>query len=90
MAVTRLKRKGQKNKLTSRTRLSTIKLLTATPIIKNVDVEAIKAGFEKDSASKPAAKAAKAPKKDAAEAPEAKTTAVKQEEPLKNHPTDKE
>lgn len=81
MAVTRLKRKGQRNKGNASQRLSTIKLLTATPVIKNVDVEAIKAEFSK-AESKPAAKAKKAKA--------AEPTAEKQEEPLKNHPTDKE
>lgn len=75
MAVTRLKRKGRRNKLTSTKRLSSIKLLTATPVIKNVDVEELKAGFSQDSGAKPAA---------------TKKAAEKQEEPHKNHPTDKE
>ena len=82
MAITRLKRKGQRNKSNSAKRLSAIKLLTASPVIKNVDVEALKQGFTKDSGSKAAPKAKKA------EA--ANTTAEKQEEPLKNSPTDKE
>jgi hypothetical protein len=81
MAVTRLKRKGQRNRTTSKQRISSIKQLTATPVIKNIDVEAIKEGF-KDSDSKPAAKTKKAEAAD--------TTAKKQEEPKKNHPTDKE
>lgn len=86
MAVTRLKRKGRRNKLTSRKRLDSIKLLTATPVIKNVDVEELKQGFSQDSGAKPAAKAKKTETKKS----EAEPVAEKQEEPLKNHPTDKE
>lgn len=82
MAVTRLKRKGLRNKAKANVRLQEIKRLTTTPVIKNVDVEAIKEEFAKKSASKAAPKAKKE------EATEAK--AKKQEEPLKNHPTDKE
>lgn len=81
MAVTRLKRKGRRNKLNASKRLSSIKLLTATPVIKNVDVEELKKGFSQDSAAKPAAKAKKT---------EAEPVAEKQEGPQKNHPTDKE
>lgn len=86
MAVTRLKRKGRRNKLTASKRLSSIKLLTATPVIKNVDVEELKKGFSQDSDAKPAAKA----KKTEAKKTESEPVAEKQEEPLKNHPTDKE
>lgn len=85
MAVTRLKRKGRRNKLTASKRLSSIKLLTATPVIKNVDVEELKKGFSQTSDAKPAAKAKKTEAKK-----EAEPVAEKQEEPLKNHPTDKE
>lgn len=70
MAVTRLIRKAKKNKTVSKKRTSQIKFLTAKPVIKNIDVEAIKAEFaaKKKSAEKPAAKKAKAPE---AEKPEA-------------------
>lgn len=81
MAVTRLKRKGRRNKLNASKRLSSIKLLTATPVIKNVDVEELKKGFSQDSAAKPAAKTKNT---------EAEPVAEKQEGPQKNHPTDKE
>ena len=57
MAVTRLKRKGLRNKANSAKRTGAIKRLTSTPVIKNVDVEAIKEEFAKKSGSKPAAKA---------------------------------
>jgi hypothetical protein len=46
MAVTTLKRKKQKNRLKSRIRQVQIKRLTAKPVIKKVDVEALKAEFE--------------------------------------------
>ena len=82
MAVTRLKRKGKRNKAVSSQRTNAIKRLTATPVIKNVDVEALKEGFSNKGGSKPAAKAKKEET--------AGTTATKQEEPSKNHPTDKE
>jgi hypothetical protein len=49
MAVTRLKRKGLRNKLKSQKRNERIKELNKQPPIKNVDVEALKAQFEKKS-----------------------------------------
>lgn len=62
MAITRLERKGRKNKTVSKKRTSAIKRLSATPVVKNVDVEAIKAEFEKAAnAKKPAAKKAEKP-----------------------------
>ena len=45
MAVTQLARKGRVNKVRATQRKQQIKLLTATPVIKNIDIEAIKAGF---------------------------------------------
>jgi len=47
MAVTRLKRKGLRNKLKAQKRNERIKQLNKQPPIKNVDVEALKAQFEK-------------------------------------------
>jgi hypothetical protein len=47
MAVTRLKRKGLRNKLTAKARVNQIKDLLRKPDIRNVDVEAIKASFSK-------------------------------------------
>jgi hypothetical protein len=47
MAVTTLKRKDRRNKTVAQNRLSNIKMLTLTPTIKLVDVEAIKASFAK-------------------------------------------
>lgn len=81
MAVTRLKRKGLRNKANSAKRLTNIKRLTAVPVIKNVDVEAIKEEFAKGGSKAPA----KAKKEEAA-----KPAAKKQEEPTKNAPTEKE
>lgn len=69
MAITRLKRKGRKNKLTSKRRIQKLALEGSQPVIKNVDVEAIKAEFKAATA-----KPAKAEKKEAAPA---KAKAVK-------------
>jgi hypothetical protein len=55
MAVTRLERKGQRNVAKAKARVKRIKFLSQRPVIKNVDVEAIKAEF--------AANVAKAEKK---------------------------
>ena len=68
MAVTRLERKGRKNKNVAKKRVNTMKRLATKPVIKNIDVEAIKAEFEA-GATKPAAKAKKAPKAKKEEAP---------------------
>ena len=64
MAVTRLKRKARVNKSRAIVRKDTIKRLSATPIIKKVDIEELKASFA------PAKKAA--PKKKEAPAEEVK------------------
>jgi hypothetical protein len=68
MAVTRLKRKDRKNKARANNKQRIIKQLLATPVIKNVDVEVLKAQF---STATPAAApvATSAP-----EAPVAETT----------------
>lgn len=50
MAVTRLERKGRKNKSRAKARVQRIKHLNEAPVVKNVDVEAIKAEFAKKSA----------------------------------------
>jgi len=62
MAVTRLIRKAKKNRTVSKRRTSQIKFHTAKPVIKNIDVEAIKAEFaaKKKATEKPAAKKVKA------------------------------
>ena len=56
MAVTTLQRKVRRRRAKSVQRIVDIKLITKRPVIKNVDVEAIKAEFA-------AKKAATAPKK---------------------------
>ena len=60
MAVTRLKRKHRKNIARANNKQRVIKQLLATPVIKNVDVEELKAQFGKNTdtnvaAAKPAA-----------------------------------
>ncbi|MDR2402263.1 MAG: hypothetical protein LBD32_02265 [Cytophagales bacterium] len=55
MAVTRLQRRQKKNRINSTKRQQTVKDLLNHPVIKNVDVEALKAEFEKKTAKKIAA-----------------------------------
>ena len=74
MAITRLERKGRKNKSRAKARVATIKRLSSTPVIKNVDIEAIKASFEKGVSEKKAPKAK-------AEKVEAETEEVVEEKP---------
>ncbi len=82
MGVTRLKRKDQRNKSKANNRVSRIKQLTATPVIKNVDVEAMKASFNKADDKKATAKAEKAVASEKETAPKAekKTKAAEKEE----------
>ena len=61
MAVTRLERKGLKNKNVAKKRITDIQRLTLTPVIKNVDIEAIKAEFEAKKAKAKPAKKSEAP-----------------------------
>ena len=49
MAITRLQRRQRKNRLNSIRKQQTIKDLSSRPVIKNIDVEALKAEFEKKS-----------------------------------------
>ncbi|MFN6944353.1 MAG: hypothetical protein ACK4ND_05360 [Cytophagaceae bacterium] len=42
MAVTRLQRKGKRNKITAKGRIANIKFLTRKPVIKRVEVEELK------------------------------------------------
>ncbi len=51
MAVTRLKRKAKRNKTRAAVRQANMKNLNAKPVIKSVDVEAIKAEFAGKSAA---------------------------------------
>ena len=45
MGVTRLKRKDRKNKARANNRVARIKQLLATPVIKNVDMDELRAQF---------------------------------------------
>jgi len=47
MAITRLKRKALRNKLTSKLRNQKLALESSTPVIRNVDIEALKEEFKK-------------------------------------------
>jgi hypothetical protein len=47
MGVTALKRKDRRNKTVAQNRIAQIKRLTLKPTVKLVDVEEIKASFEK-------------------------------------------
>ena len=62
MAVTRLERKGRKNKNVAKKRVATIQRLSSVPVIKNVDIDAIKKEFDAKKL-KSAAKGDKAEKK---------------------------
>lgn len=82
MAVTRLERKGQRNKAKAKARVNRIKLLSKRPTLKNVDVEAIKAEWAK--------KGAKPEKAEKAETVEAVADAAPAEEkPKKKAPAKK-
>jgi len=52
MAVTRLKRKGRKDKSKSKVRLLSLKNLNFKPVMKSVDVEKIKEEFKQKAAAK--------------------------------------
>lgn len=52
MAVTRLKRKDRKNKARQNNKQRIIKQLLSTPVIKNVDIEELKAQFTNAPAAK--------------------------------------
>ncbi len=89
MAVTRLKRKAKRNKARAKVRNNNIQLLSAKPIIKKVDTEAMKEDFtavskkpvKKEEAPKVEAKVAEpVVEKEAKEAPKkAAAKAVKKE-----------
>ena len=51
MAVTRLERKVKRNRINAVKRQNRIKQLLKRPVIKNVDIEAIKASFTTNSAN---------------------------------------
>jgi len=78
MAGTSLKRKARRNRVVAKKRVVDIQKLQQQPVIKNVDIEAIKADFAKADKKKPTAKkedTAKAESKE--EAPKAKKAAPK-------------
>lgn len=81
MAVTRLVRKAKKNRTVSKRRVAAIKRLTATPVIKNVDIEQIKEEFAKNKKAEPTAKkevpVKETPKAETKEKKEAKAPAAK-------------
>ena len=52
MAITRLKRKDRKNKARQNNKQRVIKQLLSTPVIKNVDIEELKARFTTAPAAK--------------------------------------
>ena len=52
MAVTRLKRKNRKDKAKSAVRRQSLKIQNAKPVIKNIDIEAIKAEFKAKASKK--------------------------------------
>lgn len=52
MAVTRLKRKGRKDKAKSAVRRQSLKIQNFQPVLKNVDIEKIKEEFKANSAKK--------------------------------------
>ncbi len=52
MPVTRLKRKGRKDKAKSSRRRTDLKIQNFKPVIKNIDIEAIKEEFTANAAKK--------------------------------------
>ena len=52
MAITRLKRKDRKNKARANNKQTVIKQLLKTPVIKNVDIDALKAQFGTSTTTK--------------------------------------
>ena len=79
MAVTRLERKGRKNKAVAKKKNANIKLLNDTPVIKKVDVEKIKEEFKAKLKDEKPAKKKAAPKKKE-EAPKAEAPKKEKEE----------
>ena len=84
MAVTRLKRKGKRNKIRSKVRQVDIQRLNAKPIIKSVDIEKIKEEFAENLKKAPAKKEepkAEATATEVVEKPAAKKAAAKEDAP---------
>ena len=80
MAVTRLERKGRKNKNVAKNRVATMKRLNSLPSVKNVDIEEIKKEFASKAKEAPKAKAKEEPKKEAPKAEAAPVEAPAKEE----------
>ncbi len=80
MGGTALKRKARRNKAKSKSRKQLIKLQGFKPIIRSIDLEAIKAGFK--NASKKDEKLAEAPKEEIEK--EVKTPAGEVKKPVKD------
>ena len=96
MAITRLERKGRKNKNVAKKRVNTIKRLSSKPVIKNIDVDAIKATFTSTTKSSKS-KAKKSDKIDepevtpgAQDVVEEKVAATKAEEQAESAPENAE
>lgn len=69
MAVTRLKRKARRNKLTAKKRLQKMAIEGTKPVIKNVDVEELKKEFKATPAKAKKTEKVEAKPKAAVEAP---------------------
>lgn len=89
MAGTSLKRKARKNRVVAKKRVDNIKRLQQRPVIKNVDVEEIKAEFEKAEKKPVAKKVEEAPKGSKAEAKKEEAPKAKKAAPKKKAATEK-
>lgn len=88
MAVTRLERKGRKNKAVAKKRVNTMKQLNSLPSIKNIDIEAIKAEFAKKK-EKPVKKEKPKAERKVEETTGQVEAEVKEEKPKKKAPAKK-
>ncbi|NVJ45890.1 MAG: hypothetical protein HWE07_02150 [Cytophagia bacterium] len=87
MGVTRLKRKGRRNKQRSAQRTNQIKQLTAKPVLKNVDKEELIASFKaEEPKNAPKAKKEEAPVEEAPKAEAKKEKAPKAEDKKEKAP----
>ncbi|MBK6264864.1 hypothetical protein JKA74_07435 [Marivirga sp. S37H4] len=89
MAGTSLKRKARKNRVVAKKRVDNIKRLQQKPVIKNVDVEEIKAEFDKAGKKPTPKKAEETPKGTVAEAKTEDAPTAKKEAPKKKAATKK-
>ncbi len=86
MGITRLVRKAKKNRTVSRQRVNSIKRLTSKPVIKNVDIEQIKADFANKKIKPAIKKETPAKETPAKEAPKAEVSTPKKKEVKKAAP----